>query len=78
MLDRHATRMLDGRTHPTPPNYLRQAVSIARLLVKEHLRKARECPDLFDYAYIERRRAESEAATERFLRDVNRVYGPTT
>ena len=77
MLNRFATRMLEGRTRPAPPNYLRQAVAILRPLVKEHERKAREFPDLFDYAHIERQRAERQTASERFLRDLNHVYGPS-
>jgi hypothetical protein len=74
-LNRHASRMLDGRSRPAPPDYLWQALLAVNRLIKEQERRARQFPELFDYAYIQRQRAARQEADERVMRDLNRVYG---
>ena len=75
LLNRYSTRMLGGRTRPAPPNHLWQALLAVNRLIKEQERRAREFPEIFDYAYIKRQRAARQAANEQFMRDLNRIYG---
>ena len=71
--------MLGGARRPPPPNYLRIAVKLLNQYIRLAKRQAREDPDHFDYATVERNYLEALRQREArlaFEAAALRIYGP--
>jgi uncharacterized protein YjiS (DUF1127 family) len=77
-LTRYTTRMLNGASRPSPPNYLAHALLALRRANRARRQLNRLAPHLFDVGVIqhaerERQRAEQEARP--WQQAIAKVYG---
>ena len=80
ILHRHTSRIVDDARRPPRPNELAIACRLAREVVRSHQRLAKEMPEYFDFAAIDRARrdAERERRFHEFLNPIlDKIYQPT-